>query len=498
MPDMIIQLTAPNGVTYNQPTGLFINNEFVKSSSGQKISTIDPTHETEITEFFAAGVDDVDIAVKAARKAFNDPAWKNLSSTDRGDLLSKLGSLIEVNANILATIETWDNGKPYQHALAVDIPMAANTFKYYGGWADKIQGDVIETSQSKFNYTILEPIGVCGQIIPWNFPLAMAAWKLGPALACGNTVVLKPAEQTPLSALFLASLIKEAGFPPGTVNILNGFGRTTGSAIASHPYIDKVAFTGSTETGRHIMKLAASNLKNITLETGGKSPLLVFDDAQLEAAVAWAHTGIMFNQGQVCTATSRILVQEGVYDRFVEAFKAQVVKVSTVGDPFSDATFQGPQVSKAQHERILSYIESGKSEGATLSLGGERHNGANGKGYFITPAVFTNVKDNMKIYREEVFGPLVVISSFKTEDEAVTRANDSLYGLGSAIFTRDIKRAHRVARNIEAGMVWINSSNDSDFRIPFGGVKQSGIGRELGKAGLSAYCNIKSVHVNLD
>lgn len=261
----------------------------------------------------------------------------------------------------------------------------------------------------------------------------MAAWKLGPALACGNTVVLKAAEQTPLSALFLASLVKKAGFPPGTVNILNGLGRTAGAAIASHPGIDKIAFTGSTETGRQIMKLAATNLKNITLETGGKSPLLVFDDAEFDAAISWAHTGVMFNQGQVCTATSRILVQEGVYDRFVEAFKAQVAKVSKIGDPFSPSTFQGPQVSKAQYERILEYVQSGKSDGATLSLGGQGHKGADDKGYFISPTVFTNVRDDMKIFREEVFGPFVVISSFKTEDEAVTRANDSCYGLGSAV-----------------------------------------------------------------
>jgi aldehyde dehydrogenase (NAD(P)+) len=274
----------------------------------------------------------------------------------------------------------------------------------------------------------------------------MAAWKLGPALACGNTVVLKPAEQTPLSALFLASLIKEAGFPPGVVNILNGSGKTTGSAIASHPNIDKIAFTGSTETGRQIMKSASINLKNITLETGGKSPLLVFDDADLDSAVAWAHTGIMFNQGQVCTATSRVLVQEGIYDRFLEAFKAQVSKVSTIGDPFASTTFQGPQVSKAQYERILGYIEAGKHDGATLSLGGEVQKGADGKGFFITPTVFTNVKDNMRIYREEVFGPFVVISSFKTEDEAVIRANDSIYGLGSAVrFCQTLLRRRAVA-----------------------------------------------------
>lgn len=325
----------------------------------------------------------------------------------------------------------------------------------------------------------------------------MAAWKLGPALACGNTIVLKAAEQTPLSILFFANLIKEAGFPPGVVNILNGHGRIAGSALVQHPDVMKIAFTGSTATGKEIMKMAAGTMKNITLETGGKSPLLVFDDADLEQAVKWSHVGIMSNMGQVCTATSRILVQEGVYKTFIEAFKEQVKTTSKVGNPFEEETFQGPQVTKQQYERVLSYIESGKSEGATLVSGGEAFKDLGGKGFFIAPTVFTDVKDDMKIYREEVFGPFVVISSFKTEEEAVERANDTTYGLGSAVFTKDITKAHRVARNIEAGMVWINSSNDSDFRVPFGGVKQSGIGRELGEAGLEAYTNKKAVHVNL-
>lgn len=325
----------------------------------------------------------------------------------------------------------------------------------------------------------------------------MAAWKLGPALACGNTVVIKAAEQTPLSILYFANLIKEAGFPPGVVNILNGVGRVCGASMALHPGIDKIAFTGSTATGREIMKMASSSMKNITLETGGKSPLLVFDDADLDQAVKWSHIGIMSNMGQICTATSRILVQEGVYEKFIEAFKEHTKATSRVGDPFKDDTFQGPQVTKAQYDRVMSYIESGKSEGARLVAGGEAHKDVNGKGFFISPTIFTDVKDDMKIYREEVFGPFVVISSFKTEEEAVDRANDTTYGLGSAVFTQNITRAHRVARRIEAGMVWVNSSQDSDFRIPFGGVKMSGIGRELGEAGLEAYTNKKSVHVNL-
>lgn len=326
----------------------------------------------------------------------------------------------------------------------------------------------------------------------------MAAWKLGPALACGNTVVLKSAEQTPLSILYFANLVKEVGFPPGVVNLLNGYGKDAGAALAGHMGVDKIAFTGSTATARTIMKAAAVNLKNITLETGGKSPLLVFDDADLEQAAKWAHVGIMSNQGQVCCATSRVLVQEGCYDKFVALFKDTIKNTSKLGDPFSDDTFQGPQVTKAQYDRVISYIDSGKSEGATLAMGGTVHkNVGGGKGFFIDPTVFTDVKASMKIYQEEVFGPFVVIASFKTEEEAVEKANDTTYGLGSAVFTQDIAKAHRVARNIEAGMVWVNSSNDSDYRIPFGGVKQSGIGRELGEAGLAAYTNAKAVHVNL-
>lgn len=325
----------------------------------------------------------------------------------------------------------------------------------------------------------------------------MAAWKLGPALACGNTVVLKPAEQTPLSILYFANLIKEAGFPPGVVNIVNGEGRVAGAALAAHTGVDKIAFTGSTATAREIMKMAAVNLKNITLETGGKSPLIVFSDADLENAVEWAHIGIMSNQGQICTATSRILVQDSIYDRFLEAFKAQVRRISRIGDPFAEETFQGPQVTKAQYDRVRSYIDIGLAEGAKLEMGSPTSAKKDRKGYFIEPTVFTNVNSKMRIYQEEVFGPFVVIARFSTEEEAIRMANETTYGLGSAVFTRDPTRAHRVAKQIEAGMVWINSSNDSDWRIPFGGVKASGIGRELGEAGLAAYSNIKAVHVNM-
>lgn len=410
----------------------------------------------------------------------------------------KFADLIEQNREILATLETWDNGKPYSVALEEDLGEVINTIRYYAGWADKLHGQTISTTPQKFAYTLKQPIGVCAQIIPWNYPLAMAAWKLGPALACGNTIVLKPAEQTPLSILKLAELIPEAGFPPGVINIVNGYGKEAGHALASHLDVDKIAFTGSTVTGKQIMKTASVNMKNITLETGGKSPLLVFDDADLDQAAKWAHIGIMSNMGQICTATSRILVQDSIYDKFTSAFKEVVKSTSKVGDPFADDTFQGPQVTKAQYERVLGYIEAGKSEGATLASGGVPHkNVGGGKGFFIEPTIFTEVKETMRIYKEEVFGPFVVIASFKTEEEAIKMANDTTYGLGSALFTRDIERGHRVASKIEAGMVWINSSNDSDFRVPFGGVKQSGIGRELGEAGLAGYSQTKAVHVNM-
>ncbi|KAF2717145.1 aldehyde dehydrogenase [Polychaeton citri CBS 116435] len=497
MSSLSVELTAPNGKKYTQPTGLFINNEWVSSSGNNKVVSVNPTDESEICAVDAAEPEDVDKAVEAARAALKGP-WRDMPTTERGELMYKLASLVEQNKELLATIETWDNGKPYQVALNEDLAEVTGTLKYYAGWSDKIFGQVIDTSPAKLAYTIREPIGVCGQIIPWNYPLGMAAWKLGPALACGNTVVMKAAEQTPLSILVLANLIKEAGFPPGVVNILNGYGRVAGAAIAQHPNIDKVAFTGSTATGKEIMKMASATMKNITLETGGKSPLIVFDDADFDQAVRWSHVGIMSNQGQICTATSRILVQEGVYDKFIEAFKEQIKTTSKVGDPFSDETFQGPQVTKAQYERVLSYIEAGKEEGATLSMGGDAHkNVGGGKGFFVNPTVFTNVKQSMRIFREEVFGPFCVVVPFKTEEEALEIANDTTYGLGSAVFTKDIVKAHRMARNIEAGMVWINSSQDSDFRIPFGGVKQSGIGRELGEAGLEAYTNKKSIHVNM-
>ncbi|PWI75842.1 aldehyde dehydrogenase ALDH [Purpureocillium lilacinum] len=463
-----VELQAPNGVKYTQPTGIFINNEFVKATSGQTITSIDPATEKDIATVQAAGAEDVDAAVQAA--------W-----------------LLHLT---VARVLTLHPGKPYAEALSVDLEESITVFRYYAGWADKVFGQTISTTHQKFAYTLRQPIGVVGQIIPWNYPLSMASWKLGPALACGNTVVIKAAEQTPLSILFLASLIKEVGFPPGVVNVINGYGKDAGSALVEHPKVDKVAFTGSTATARNIMKMASATLKNITLETGGKSPLLVFDDCDLEQAVKWSHLGIMSNQGQICTATSRILVQDSIYDKFVEQFTQTTKTVSRVGDQWNPETYQGPQVSKAQYQRVLDYIEVGKSEGAKLVSGGKPFD-VNAKGFFVEPTIFTEVKNEMRIFQEEIFGPVVVISRFSDEAEAVGRANDSTYGLGAAVFTKDLERAHRVAAEIEAGMVWVNSSQDSDPRVPFGGVKQSGIGRELGEAGLEAYSQVKAVHVNM-
>ncbi|KAK8924460.1 Aldehyde dehydrogenase [Metarhizium anisopliae] len=494
-----VQLKAPNGVEFTLPTGLFINNEFVKSTSSQRITSISPSTGQEICSVEAASAQDIDRAVTAARAAFNSPSWRDISGGARGALMHKLADLIEQDQRVLATIETWDNGKPYSVSFNEDLNEVIGCLRYYAGWADKIHGQTIPTTTAKFAYTLKQPVGVCAQIIPWNYPLAMAAWKLGPALATGNTIVMKPAEQTPLSILYLADLARRAGFPPGVLNIVNGFGRDAGSALAAHPGINKIAFTGSTATGRDIMKTASIGMKNITLETGGKSPLLVFSDADIDQAAKWAYVGIMSNQGQVCTATSRLLVQESVVDAFVAAF-LDVVKTSVViGDPFAEQTTHGPQVSQAQYDKILSYIDSAKAQGARLEAGGRsaQKTAGSGSGYFIEPTVFSRVTPDMSVFREEVFGPLVTITPFADEADAVALANDSIYGLAAAVFSQNIERAHRVAAALEAGMVWVNSSNDSEIQVPFGGVKQSGIGRELGEAGLAAYTETKAVHVNL-
>ncbi|KIL86787.1 hypothetical protein FAVG1_10043 [Fusarium avenaceum] len=496
MSDLFVNLEAPNGVKYKQPTGLFINNEFVPGSSTQKITSIDPATEKEIATVHAANADDVDKAVKAAYAAFHDKSWKKLPPPQRGVLMNKLADYIEEHTQMFATSEAWDNGKVYSDAEGGDIVEVINCIRYYAGWADKITGQTITANPNKLAYTLRQPLGVVAQIIPWNYPLAMAAWKIGPALACGNTIVMKAAEQTPLSILLLGQAIKDVGFPPGVFNALNGYGGEAGPALVQHPLVEKVAFTGSTATGAKIMEMASKSLKNITLETGGKSPLLVFADSDLDEAVKWSHMGIMSNQGQICTATSRLLVQDSIYDDFVKRFVETTKTVSKVGHQWDSESYQGPQVSKQQYDRVLEYIQIGKSEGATLLSGGQPVDSSK-KGFFVQPTIFGDVHNQMRVFREEIFGPVVVITKFSDEAEALKLANDTTYGLGAAVFTKDVERAHRVAAEIEAGMVWINSTQDSEPYIPFGGVKQSGIGRELGEAGLEAYSHTKSIHVNL-
>ncbi|RJE22485.1 Aldehyde dehydrogenase [Aspergillus sclerotialis] len=488
---------APNGVTYRQPTGLFINNQWVASSSGRKLASINPATEEEITSVYAATAEDADKAVRAARAAFEGEEWWSVVGTARGRLMLKLADMIENQQHVLATIEAMDNGKPYSQALG-DIEEVFSVFRYYGGWADKSYGQTIETTRAKFTYTVREPIGVCGQIIPWNYPLGMAAWKLGPALACGNTVIIKAAEQTPLSILYFANILVEAGFPPGVVNIINGRGSEAGSALVQHPEVDKVAFTGSTATGKQIMRMASDTMKDITLETGGKSPLVIFDDAQIPNAIKWAHYGVMGNMGQICTATSRIFVHENIYDTFVKGLQEYTAKIQVIGSPFEAKTYQGPQVSKAQMEKILEYGQVARTEGARIVSGGKIADARpNGKGFYVEPTIVCDVQPHMRVYKEEIFGPFAVLVKFSTEAEVIKQSNATDYGLAAAVCTSDISRAHRVASQLKSGMIWINASNNSDFRVPFGGVKQSGIGRELGQAGLDAYSQLKSVHLNL-
>ena len=475
-------------------TRLLINNQWVDGKSGETFATINPATGEEICQVAAAGSADVDLAVKAARAAFEGGPWRKMMVSERGRLLNRLADLIEKNAEELAGLETLDNGKPYAMSLAADVPLTVSCYRYFAGWADKIQGKTIPVNGPYFCYTRLEPVGVVGQIIPWNFPMLMQAWKLAPALATGNTVILKPAEQTPLTALRIGELIVEAGFPEGVVNILPGMGPTAGVAISNHMDIDKVAFTGSTEVGHKIMRAAAdSNLKRVTLELGGKSPNIVFADANMSDAVEGSHFALFFNQGQCCTAGSRCFVEEKCYDEFVER-SVERARKRTVGDPFDPNTEQGPQVDQAQFDKVMGYIEEGKREGATLLHGGNRSGDC---GYFIEPTVFAGVQDDMKIAREEIFGPVMSIIKFKDFDEVVRRANDTIYGLAAAVWTRDIGKAHAIADNVRAGTVWVNCYDVLDSSTPFGGFKQSGIGRELGEYGLNAYTEVKTVTVKL-
>jgi len=489
--DLETTIKLPNGVEYQQPIGLFINNEFVKPSKESTITSVSPATGKDIAKVYAASEEDVDKAVAAARKAF-DEVWCDVSGTERGTLLGKFADLIEENGDLIAAIDSFDNGKAFSSAKG-DVAEGIKTLRYYAGFADKSYGKTIETDPSKFAYTVHEPMGVCALILPFNYPFLLSTWKLGPAIATGNCVIMKSAEQTPLSLLFLATLAKKV-FPPGVVNIFSGYGKVAGAAMASHMGIDKVSFTGSTATGRLVLKAATANLKNVTLELGGKSPSLIFEDADLKQAVKWSHDAIMQNQGEICCATSRVYVQEGVYDEFL-AELIKVTKTTKVGDPFEEETFFGAQVSEAQHQKVLGYIEAGVKAGAKVEFGGKRHGES---GFFIEPTIFSNVSKDMSIVKEEIFGPVVAVGKFGTEAEAIQLANDTSYGLGAAIFTTNLTRAHKLARKITAGSIWINSSGDSDYRIPFPGLKSSGFGgSDLGPYALEVYTQIKAVHVNL-
>lgn len=475
-------------------TKLLINNRWVNSASGETFATVNPSTGEEICQISAAGPTDVDQAVRAARVAFERGPWRKMNASERGRLLYRLADLIEQNTDGLAEFEALDNGKPFRTAKALDVAKTVACYRYFAGWCDKIQGKTIPIDGSYVCYTRHEPVGVIGQIIPWNYPLLMQAWKLAPALAAGNTVVMKPAEQTPLSALRVGELILDAGFPEGVVNLLPGLGPIAGAAIAAHPDVDKVAFTGSTETGRLIMEAAAkSNLKRVALELGGKSPNIIFSDSDLGNAVEGAHVGVFSNQGQVCCAGSRVFVEEKIYDQFLEKATYRA-RARIIGDPFDPKTEQGPQVAQAQFDRVLGYIESGISEGATLLCGGNR---VGNRGYFIEPTVFSGVQDGMKIAKEEIFGPVMSVIPFKTLDEVAVRANRTIYGLAAGVWTSDIAKAHALANTIRAGTVWINCYNVIDTRAPFGGFKQSGNGRELGEYGLQQYTEVKTITIKL-
>jgi aldehyde dehydrogenase (NAD+) len=477
--------------TYKGPTQLLINNEWVDSVSGKTFSVVNPSNGEECARVSEGDKADVDKAVVAARHAFQ--AWRNIDPAERCKLLNKAADLLERDINEFAAIESLDNGKPVT-AATLDMQFCVATLRYYAGWADKLQGKTIPVSGDYFTYTLLEPVGVVGQIIPWNFPLLMFMWKVAPALACGNTIVLKPAEQTPLTALMAGKIFVEAGFPPGVLNIINGYGPTAGSAITHHMDVDKIAFTGSVEVGRIIQKASAeSNLKNVTLELGGKSPLIIFEDADLNQAVEIAHIGLFLNQGECCCASSRLYVQESVYDEFVR-ISVERAKKRVVGNPFDPKTEQGPQVDKEQYDRILDYIRIGKEEGAKLLCGG---NPVGDKGFFIEPTIFADVTDNMKIAQEEIFGPVMSIIKFKDMAEVVKRANATTFGLAAGVVTKDVTRALTFAHNVRAGTVWVNCYDAFSPAAPFGGYKQSGIGRELGEYGLRQYTEVKTVTIHL-
>jgi phenylacetaldehyde dehydrogenase len=475
-----------------------IGNQWVPAADGRTFASINPADGRPLAEVALAGEADVDRAVQAARAAFQSGPWAEMSGEARGNLLWKLADLIEAHTAELAEIETLDNGKPIRVSKRGDLPFTVKHFRYFAGWAGKLEGRTVPVSApDKFVYTLRQPVGVVGLIVPWNFPLLMASWKLAPALACGNTAVFKPAEETPLTTLRLGELIVEAGFPPGVVNIVTGPGLPTGEAITSHPDIDKVSFTGSTEVGRKIMEAsAASNLKRVSLELGGKSPNVIFADADLDSAIKGAHWAGFSTSGQECTAGARLFVEAAVYDQVVEGLKEQAGRVR-VGSGFTPKVHVGPIISEAQLTRVLGYIESGQKAGAEVVAGGKRLGGELADGYFIGPTIFAHQNDDLQIVREEIFGPVLAVTAFSDWDELVERANSTSYGLAAGVWTRDISKAHRFAEAVQSGVVWINTYGLYDAAAPFGGVKQSGFGREMGQEALDLFTQVKTVWVGL-
>ena len=475
---------------------LFINNEWREASGGRTLEVVNPATEEVIAEVASAEQADVDAAVAAARAALDGP-WGKMSARDRGRLIWRLGELLLARADEIAWLETLHNGKPIFESRQIEVPAAAECFQYYAGWADKIHGETIPVRGSFLTYTLREPVGVVAAIVPWNFPLLLTSWKVAPALACGNTIIIKPASQTPLTALALAEVALEVGLPPGVLNVVTGPGSSVGQMLVEHPGIDKIAFTGDTSTGKTIMRGSSETLKRITLELGGKSPNIVFPDADIDAAIRGATTGIFYGKGEVCAAGSRLLVDKSIKAEFVDKVAARAKKM-TPGDPLDPKTRLGAISSKKQFETDLRYIETAKREGAQLVAGGGRADIGTGKGYFLQPTVFDGVTPEMTIAREEIFGPVLATIEFGDVDEAIARANASSYGLAAAVWTKDIKKAHHVARRLQAGTVWINTYNVYDTAAPFGGYKQSGFGREMSLHALEHYTQIKSVWVDLN
>jgi phenylacetaldehyde dehydrogenase len=475
----------------DKPRKMLINGKWVNAASGKTFPTYNPATGEVLAQVAVGDREDIQQAVQAARKAFDDGPWRRLTASERGRLIWKLADLLEQNAEEFAYIESLDNGKPLKVARVADVPLAVDLFRYMAGWSTKIEGNTIPMSAGTnyFAYTLREPVGVVGQVIPWNFPLLMAAWKLGPALTTGCTVILKPAEQTPLSALRLGELIMEAGFPEGVVNIVPGYGETAGAALAAHWDVDKIAFTGSTEVGKLIVHAAAGNLKRVSLELGGKSPNVVFKDADLDTAIPGSASAIFFNHGQCCCAGSRLYVEKPVFDQVVEGIAARAKKIR-VGSGLDPETHMGPLVSEEQMNRVCGYLESGFSEGAKAIAGGRR---AGERGYFVEPTVLVDTNHDMKVVKEEIFGPVVTAMPFSDPEEIIPRANASDYGLAAAVWTRDINKAHLMAQRLQAGTVWINCYNVFDAALPFGGYKQSGWGREMGHDVLNNYTQTKAV-----